>query len=571
MANHSTVSSPQTIVGLFQHRVRHSGADVAIHVRRGNEFVALTWNDVADDVRRFAAALRSLGVERGDRVLLVSPNRYEWIVADLGIQTAGAVHVPVHASLSGAQIAYQIADCSPRAIVLSGPEQAEKLAAHADAIPTSTRIIAFDTCYESWPGRLFRSFSDLVAAADADEAQRLEREASDAVQPRDLATILYTSGTTGEPKGVMLSQHNLASNAVASIEIFGPRAGDLRVTWLPLSHIFARTCDLYTWVVQGCELVLADSPETTLAQCARFKPTLVNGVPYFFEKVMRHLVQQGTAEKPGALSELFGGRLRAGIAGGAALPRHVGEFYQRNGVTLLEGYGLTETSPVISTCTVAARKLGTVGRPIPGVEVRIASDGEVLTRGEHVMLGYWNRPEATAAVMTDGWFQTGDLGEIDADGYLKITGRKKELIVTAGGKNIAPVYLESLLVAEPLIHQAIVIGDGRNYLTALIVPDPAHLRAAIVDEGIPVTSAAEALAHERVRRLFADRIRQRFSEVSRYEQIGDFVLLDRAFSVEAGELTPTLKPRRGEIARQYADRIEAMYARAPEPLRGVAT
>ncbi|HEX4130762.1 MAG TPA: AMP-dependent synthetase/ligase [Pirellulales bacterium] len=547
-------SLEQTIVALFHDRVRSDGERVAVHARRGGEMRAHTWNDLARDVRRFAAALASLGVERGDRVLLVSPNRYEWLVTDLGIQTAGAVHVPVHASLSGAQIAFQIADSGAKVIVVSSAEQAEKLAPHAAALPAGTRLVTFDAGVQSWPGHDFLRFEELLATSRDDFAPA-------SIAPGDLATILYTSGTTGEPKGVMLSQNNLASNAISATSAFGPRAGDVRLNWLPLSHIFARTCDFYTWLVQGCELVLADSPETAVPQCAEFHPTLVNGVPYFFERVMRLLQQSPAADRPGALAEIFGGRLRAGIAGGAALPAHVGEFYERNGVTLLEGYGLTETSPVISTCTTTANKRGTVGPPIAGVEVRIADDGEILTRGPHVMLGYWHRPADTAEILRDGWLYTGDLGEIDADGFLKITGRKKELIVTAGGKNISPIALESLLAAEPLIHQAVVIGDGRNYLTALIVPDPATLRAAIIERRIPVTNAAEALASDEVRKLYAKRIRERMAGVSRYEQIGDFILLDRAFTVESGDLTPTLKLRRSAIARKYADKIEAMYAK----------
>jgi long-chain acyl-CoA synthetase len=550
-----------TIVSLFQQRVAQSGNRVAIHTRRDGAFVRLTWDDIASDVRRLAAALETLGLKRGDRVVLVSPNRYEWLVTDLAIQTAGGVHVPVHSSLSGAQIAFQIADSVAKIVVLSGDEQAEKLAPRLSELPLDLHVITFDPCAEPWPTVDFRSYADLIAAADEDRGRELEQRAATETKPSDLATILYTSGTTGEPKGVMLSQNNLASNAVQSMKAFGQQEGDLRMTWLPLSHIFARTCDFYTWIVQGCELVLADAPETVVPQCAEFHPTLLNGVPYFFEKVMRTLVQKGVADKSGVLAGVFGGRLRAGIAGGAALPRHVGEYFHRNGVLLLEGYGLTETSPVIATCTQTSRKIGTVGPPIPGVEVRIADDGEILTRGPHVMLGYWNRPADTAAMIKDDWLHTGDLGEIDADGYLRITGRKKELIVTAGGKNIAPVYLEVLLTADPLISQALVIGDGRNYLTALIVPDAEQLQNAIDEQRIPIEPGTDPLDDLRVRRLYAERIQWRMASVSRYEQIGDFTLLADPFTIERGELTPTQKPRRQVIAKKYAPRIEAMYAR----------
>jgi long-chain acyl-CoA synthetase len=551
-------TSAQTIVSLFHERVARDSTKTAIHARVGGEFAAMTWAQVASNVRRLASTLVAMGLEAGDRAALVSANRYEWIVTDLAIQTALGVHVPIHASLTGAQIAFQIADSEAKIVVLSGPDQADKLAPHLAELPRELRVITFDSCPVPWPTVPFRTLADCIASANEDEARAIEQRANN-VKPDDLATIIYTSGTTGEPKGVMLTQSNLATNAVASMEAFGPQPGDRRLTWLPLSHIFARTCDFYTWIVQGCEIVLSDSPETVMAQCAEFHPTLVNGVPYFFEKVMRGLIQAHVADKPGALAAAFGGRLRAGIAGGAALPRHVGEFYQRNGVTLLQGYGLTETSPVITTCTQIAHKLDTVGRPIPGIEVRIADDGEIITRGPHVMRGYWKRPDDTAQILRDGWLHTGDIGRFDEDGYLQITGRKKELIVTAGGKNIAPVYLEALLTADPIIHQALVIGDGRNYLTALIVPDADQLREALAERRITIDASTNLCDDDHVRRLFAERIQWRLAGVSRYEQIGDFILLDCPFTIEAGELTPTLKPRRDTIAKKHATRIEAMY------------
>jgi long-chain acyl-CoA synthetase len=553
-----------TIVKLFADRVAADAAKTALHVRRGPEFITLTWSEIGSDVRRTAAALVELGVQPGDRVILVSPNRYEWIVCDMAIQMAQAVHVPVHASLAGAQIAYQILDSGAKLLLLSGPEQVEKLQPLVPQLPGDLKVVTFDACPEAWEHFTFRRWGELVAATDEAEGERVVERAVAAITPDSLATILYTSGTTGEPKGVMLSQRNLASNALASIEAFGLEPGDLRLTWLPLSHIFARTCDLYTWIAAGYRLALADAPESVVANCEELKPTLMNGVPYFFEKVQRRVVESGMADQPGMLSGLFGGKIRALISGGAALPDHVAEFYNQRGVKLLQGYGLTETSPVITTGTDRVSRLGTVGRPIPGAEVKISADGEVLTRGPHVMLGYWKNPQATSEVLRDGWLYTGDFGEIDADGFLRITGRKKELIVTAGGKNISPANLEALLTADPLIQQALVIGDGRNYLTALLVPQPEALRIALNEEGIDLWSSGEsvpaaALVDPRVRRLFAQRIEQRLAGVSRYEQVRNFTLLDRGFSAQRGELTPTLKLRRQVILNNFAEIIEAMY------------
>ncbi|HEX4149476.1 MAG TPA: AMP-dependent synthetase/ligase [Pirellulales bacterium] len=550
-----------TVISLLCEQVAARGSQTALLIHRGPEWVPVGWEALLADVRRAAAALRRRGVERGDRVVLLSPNRYEWIVADLAIQMAQAVQVPVHASLAGPQIVYQIRASGARLLLISGEEQAEKLVRHAELLPAPLAVLAFDACPEAREHLPLVRFSEVLHDVDEAAAEQVQAEALRLVEADDLATILFTSGTTGEPKGVMLSQKNLASNAASTLEIFGQREADRRLTWLPFSHIFARTCDLYTWLASGCELALADTPESVLANCRQLLPTLLNGVPYFFEKVYRHLVEQSMVDKPGALAALFGGKMRMLVSGGAPLPLHVARCYQQQGMLLIQGYGLTESSPVIATETERHHQFETVGRPIPGVEVKISPEGEILTRGPHVMLGYWNDPTATAAVLHDGWLATGDLGEINAEGYLKITGRKKELIVTAGGKNIAPAHLESLLIEEPLIQQALVVGDARNYLTALIVPDPEALKAALAANRIQ--PGDDVLADARVRRVFKERIDQRLAVVSRYEQVQDFVLLDRPFSAERGEVTPTLKLRRNRILANNADAIAAMYADKP--------
>lgn len=553
--------SQSTILSLFADRVAQAGDQPAIQFRAGGHWKTLRWHDVADDVRRTAAVLASVGVLPGDRVVQFSPNRYEWIVADLAIQLAQAVHVPVHASLAPPQIAYQVNDSGAKIVFVAGPEQAGKLLAH-DAIhrgelPPDVRLIAFDPCPDLRDDRLL-VLRDLVLHADLALGEQLMRAACDRVSPDDLATILYTSGTTGEPKGVMLCQRNLASNAIGTLEAFGVEQDDLRLAWLPMSHIFARTCDVYTWIAGGGRLALAEGPDTVTPFCREVRPTLINGVPYFFEKVQRYLLEQGLADQPGVLPAAFGGRLRAACSGGAPLPDHVAHFYNQRGVFLGQGYGLTESSPVITAATPRAMKVGTSGRPIPGVEVRIAGDGEVLTRGPHVMLGYWNKPAATAEALRDGWLHTGDLGQVDADGFLIITGRKKELIVTAAGKKAVPTHLESLLKADPLIEQAVVLGDGRSYLTALIVPNQDALAAELTGRGqhIPV---AERLRHPDVLAIFDQRIRDCLRSVSQYEQVGKFTLLDRPLSVEQGEMTLTLKLRRDVIYKNFAEAIEAMY------------
>jgi long-chain acyl-CoA synthetase len=447
----------------------------------------------------------------------------------------------VHASLTPTQIAYQIRDSQARVALVSTTQQSAKLAEAADV-----RVL----CYET----------DWSAGELLPEAPPVSQTPAFSAAPEDLATILYTSGTTGEPKGVMLSHVNLVSNATGTLEAFTVTPDDLRLTWLPLSHIFARTCDLYAWIAAGNQLALAESRETILPDCAAVRPTLMNGVPYFFDKVQKLLVEKGLADTPGKLLELLGGRIRCLCSGGAALPDHTARFFQQRGVLLVQGYGLTESSPVITVCNMEAHKLGTVGRPIREVQVRIAEDGEVLARGPNIMMGYWQKPRDTAAVLEDGWLHTGDLGEIDSDGFLRITGRKKELIVTAAGKNIAPVYLESLLTEDPLIAQALVIGDGRNYLTALLVPNQAALETELAARQMRLAEIDDWRHDERVRAIYAERIARRLAEVSTTEQVRKFELLDRPFAPDTGELTPTLKLRRGVICSRYSGVIDSLYS-----------
>ncbi len=547
------------LVAMFHRRVEQDGDKTAIHFRQGETFTSVTWNHLARDARRTAAVLVGLGVKPGDRVIQVSENRYEWVVFDIAVHMAHAIHVAVHSTLTGPQIAFQIRDSGAKLVVVSGPEQAQKLAAASAQIAADVKYFSYDACSETINGQPIQRLSELVENASEEEGKAIQQRALAETKPGDLATILYTSGTTGDPKGVMLSHRNLTSNANAVLEIFAVEPDELRLTWLPLSHIYARTSDLYLWIAAGGEIALSPSRETIIADCQALKPHYINGVPYFYDKVMRTLQEKGIAEEPGVLAATFGGRIKMACAGGAALPDYVNEFYDKHGVLLVQGYGLTESSPVISTGTPEHHRIGTVGRPIPGIEVKIAEDGEILTRGPHVMEGYWNLPEDTARTIEDGWLHTGDLGSLE-DGYLKITGRKKELIVTAGGKNIAPTYLEGLLSEDHLIAQVVVIGDARNYLTALIVPNPDALRAEIIKRQIPVFSPAEALAHPDVHAIYHECIKVRLSDVSHSEQIQKFTLLSRGMTPETGEMTFKLSLRRDVILQNFAAEIEAMYS-----------
>lgn len=551
-----------TLVELFSRRLADSGEAAALYVPEGDGWRALSWAELGERVFRAAVALQRLGVSPGDRVVQLSENRPEWIVADLAIQFAGGVHVPIHSTLAGPQVVEQIRDSGARLVLVSTAAQAEKLACDP-ALCDAIDVWSCDAVCDAIPDRVVKRLTERTTQVTADEIAAVHRRAVATVAADDLATLIYTSGTTGEPKGVMLTQRNLTTNALATLALFDFTADDLRVGLLPLSHIYARTCDLYCWIACGYQFALARSRESALADCMTLRPTGINAVPYFYEKVLRASQELG---RP--LAEMYGGRVRLCNSGGAALPDHVAAAYFAAGLPLMQGYGLTETSPVITVSTPAANKLGAVGRPIADVAVRIADDGEVLTRGPHVMRGYWNRPAATAEVLQDGWFYTGDLGAIDADGYLRITGRKKEIIVLASGKNIAPVRLEALLAEDPLIDQAMVVGDGRSYLVALLVVNHEALSRAVeqraaADRTTAIDVAANHAKDGDAKAVLADCVAHRLACVSHHEQVRRFAVLERPFTIEEGELTPTLKLRRGVIEKTFAETIEALYNASP--------
>lgn len=553
-----------TLVHYFARHVREHAAEPCLIFRREGKVASFVWSELAQHAVRMADALESLGVKPGDRVALASPNRKEWIVADLAMLMLGAVNVPLHASLAGPQMQFQIVDSGATAVLLSGDEQAEKLAS-AEQLSEGIRFAAFDVLKAQLNGHAVPTWTDLAAVSDAARVAARLVTAEVARKPDELATILYTSGTTGEPKGVMLTHGNLASNALAIVEGFRgpahlPDPRDRRLNLLPLSHIYARTCDYYCWLVAGSELALAATPLTAVDDCKEMQPTLFNAVPYFYDRMMRKVIEIGfLAKLPGALKRAMGGRVRHCCSGGAPLPDHVAKFFVDKGVLLTQGYGLTESSPVITMNTPFVYKHGTVGQPIPGIEVKIGDDGEVLTRGPHVMKGYWNRPNETAAALEGGWLHTGDLGEFDSEGFLKITGRKKELIVTSGGKKVVPIAVETLLCQDPLVKQAVVVGDARKYLTALVVPDVEKLQEVVKNAGLRV-EPEKLFSDSRVAELVCKKLCERLKSLSHYEQIQRIALLPQELSVDGGEMTLKLTYRRGEIAKKYCDVIERMYS-----------
>jgi long-chain acyl-CoA synthetase len=525
-------SAPQTISAFFARTVAAHANEPALGFIRHGQLRWRTWQEVADAATDLAAELRSATIAPGDRVAHVSENRYEWVITDLALNLAGAVHVPIHVTLSGAQIAQQIQDCGAKLVFVSTSELLAKFASKLD-----TRM----------PVRVHEEYTDASATQRIISAPSPQASAHDA-----LSTILYTSGTTGCPRGVMLSHENLASNAAAVCEAHCVSADHTMLCILPLSHIYARTCDLYTWIVSGSRLVLGENRETLLRDCQLVHPTALNAVPFVYQRVMDGVRNAPTADKSVALRAAFGGQIERLFCGGAPVAPDVENWYAEKGLPLLPGYGLTEASPVIAVNTCNARRFGTVGRAIPGIELRVADDGELLTRGPHVMLGYWQDEAATAEAIQEGWLHTGDLADLDADSFVTIRGRKKELIVLSTGKKVAPTHVESLLTASPMIDQAAVFGDGHCGLIALIVPAASGLAQ---NNGQPIR---DQIAHEISRSL---------ASAAHEEQIHHFVLLDRPFTIERGELTAKMSLCRTIIARNFANELQGVSPQSAQRSR----
>ncbi len=555
---------PQMVFG----QARRYGDRTALKVKRGGAYQDISWNELADQVKRAALGLIDLGVQPSDRVAILSESRPEWVAADLSILSAGAATVPIYATLTSDEIGYILADAGARLIFVSNPELMAKVLPLQ--IKMDLKVILFEAPYRVAGPRVWW-FGELLGLGET--AGPKVREALDErlskTAPEDLASIIYTSGTTGFPKGVMLSHRNFLSNCDAIRQVLPVGDEDIALSFLPLSHVFERCAGYYFVLFVGGSIAYAENMDAVGANLLEVRPTILTAVPRFYEKLherIRESVRSSSwlkrklfawAVKVGRgnfladrlvfskLRARMGGRLRFCVSGGAPLSKTLAEFFYRAGVLILEGYGLTETSPVITVNRPDHLRLGSVGLPLPGVEVRLAEDGEILTRGPHVMRGYFNNPAATAEVLdAEGWFRTGDIGSLDPEGFLTITDRKKDLIKTSGGKMVAPQNLENALKASPWIADCVVIGDRRKYVTALIVPSPDWT-------GEPKRPEATRRIQEAVNRLN--------EKLAPFEQIKKFALLAEPFTLQSGELTPTLKVKRRVITERYAAQIEALY------------
>ena len=586
-----------TLISMFERSVQNYGSKPALaHKPKGGTYEDISYTELGESVDAFSKGLNALGVQKGARIAILSENRPEWAISDFGILKAGAVNVPMFSTLTAAQVGYILKDSGAKIICVSTKDQLEKVIAIRDEVPSLERIIIFDSI-EGKPPENVLEFGRICHRGK--EADALEEDGTD---KDDIATIIYTSGTTGNPKGVMLTHANFLSNFNACKTLIDVEETDVLLSFLPLSHVFERLGGHYVPLFSGAKIAYAESTFTVAQNMQEVSPTVMLSVPRLYEtmhdRVLRAVqagsslkqkifhwgvsvgsavsskIQQG--KKPSVLLQMqqniadklvfaklkaaTGGQLRFFVSGGAALPQSIAEFFHAAGILILEGYGLTETSPVISLNHPEKWKFGTVGAPIPGIEVQIAEDGEILTRGPHVMKGYFNNEDATAEVIDgEGWFHTGDIGIIDEDGFIKITDRKKNIIVLSNGKNVAPQPIESQLVQSPFIHQIMLVGNERKNVAALIVPNFDALKSWGSEKGVDTSDIHEMLKTREVQQLIQSEIRERLTDFADFEQVRRFALLEKEFSQEEDEMTPTLKLKRNVIIEKYGDVIEGMY------------
>ncbi len=579
---------------------------MATRIRREARWSELSYAELAERVQAMSVGLRELGIRDGDRVAILSENRPEWAIADYACLTARFTDVPIYPTLPARQIEYILRDSGAVALVVSSAAQLEKALAIRERLPGLRHIVTLDAVGAGQEGVL--GLDELLRCGRAAIPHHPEwRTHALATSPSDLATLIYTSGTTGEPKGVMLTHGNIASNVTTCCRLFTFGDRDECLSFLPLSHIFERMFGHYSMFHAGVVINYAGGIDTVAADMQECRPTLMAAVPRLYEKIYARVldsVRAGSAPRRrmfawarrvgeewadrtlarapippslllarhvadrlvfARLRARTGGRIRFFISGGAPLSAEIARFFYAAGMPILEGYGLTETSPVIAVNTHRHTKLGTVGLPIPGVEVRIADDGEIVTRGPNVMRGYYGKPAATAeALDPDGWFHTGDIGLIDAEGYLRITDRKKDLIVTAGGKNIAPQPIENLAKGSKYVSNVVMVGDRRPFPIMLVVPNPEPLRAWASRRGLPADDLERMVSVPDVHLKVEREVRKMLRDLAQFEMPKKFLLLPRDFSVEGGELTPTLKVRRRVVEERHRAAIEALYAEPHE-------
>jgi len=601
-ANGGPRTKPGTLNQLFLEAVDSFDRPDALQYKFDGRYIPISHRDLASQVRHAARALQNLGFARGDRIAILSENRPEWAIADLACLAAGYADVPIYPGLPADQMAYILRDAGCVAICVSNKMQADKVASVRDKLPALKKVFGFD----NGVGSADMSFADLMrSGAEGETSADIERHRKDAlaVKPDDLATLIYTSGTTGEPKGVMLTHDNIFSNVAACREKVPFMGSDVSLSFLPLSHIFERMGGHYMMIATGTSIAYAESMDTVPANLEEVRPTIVLSVPRLYEKLYARVLENalsgsglkkriffwardvaeqwanvtlagGTprgllALKYGVAQRLVfsklkkrtGGRLRFFVSGGAPLAPEINKFFYAAGLTILEGYGLTETSPVITVNTPTEFRIGSVGKPVRGVEVKIIPEtGEICTRGPHVMRGYFNKAQATAeAIDAEGWFHSGDIGDL-RDGYLSITDRLKDIIVTAGGKNIAPQPIENKLKTSKFISQPVMIGDKRKYPVMLVVPNFDQLERWAAHRNMIYSSRAQLIRMPETVAKVQREMEAVLSGLASFEMPKKVGLIEHEFTIDSGQMTPSLKVKRRVVDKDYKELIDSLYA-----------
>ncbi len=595
---------PVTLAELFIHAVKKRPRENALNFKENGEWDSISTAEMISRIENVALGLYSLGIRAGDRVAVLAANSPEWTIVDAGCQFAGVVDVPVYTTLSPHLIRYIVNDSGAKVFFVENNERLEGIREIISELAAVEKVILFEEKETGLGNSL--SLSQLEESGEALKRERpdLIKGLTLEIEPDDVATLIYTSGTTGEPKGVMLSHENLLSNIIDAGEKFSFSADDIPLSVLPLSHVFERT-GMYLYIYNGMAVHYAESIEKTAENLNEVRPTIFVGVPRIFEKVYAQAKLAAASESRAKemvfdwaidvgkeyalknegrepitttlalkysvadklvfskLRQFFGGRLRSCITGGAALSDSIYLIFTGAGISIMQGYGLTETSPVISSNNPVDFRLGTVGKPIRNVQVRIARDGEIEVTGPNVMLGYYGKPEATKNSFTsDGWFKTGDIGELDDDNFLKITDRKKELFKTSGGKYIAPSPIEQMIKESRFVNQVVLIGNSRKFAAALVVPNFEQLENFVLRESIEAGSRGDLCSHPDILRLFEEEIERYCQGLSRFESVKKVILLENELTVEGGELTPTLKIKRRVIDEKYSKEIDQAYLEA---------
>jgi len=589
----------QTLAELFFNSVRSYPKPDFLKVKRNDVYTDISTAEFEAAVREFALGLKELGHGRGAKLVILSENRPEWTITDFANLCLGGVTVPIYTTLVAEQIKYIVNDSDAEIVVVSNLFQYQKIAGIRPDLPKVKHVIVFQPQVPG-PGVMTMEAVRERGRALAAAKPGVFEETARLIRPDDEASIIYTSGTTGVPKGVILTHINFVSNITSVAAIIEFSVSDTVLSFLPLSHVLERMVT-FTYIYKGCSIAYAENAETVAHNLLEIRPQIMVSVPRVFEKIYSRVMdnvlsssglkrkiffwgvgigkavgQRTLAGKPigpwlklrhgiaaklvfSKVIEKTGGRVRFFVSGGAPLSKDIAEFFYALGLVVLEGYGLTETAPVLAVNTFEALRFGTVGKVLPGVEIKIAPDGEILAKGPNVMKGYYKKPEETADVFEDGWFKTGDIGFLDIDGFLTITDRKKDLIVTAGGKNIAPQPIENILKTNPYISNAVVLGDRRRYVAALIVPNFEKLEEYARFVKIPFQDRAELVRNEQIESFLRSEIERATPNLASYERIKKIAILDHEFDIERGEITPTLKVKRNIIESRYQALIETLY------------